>query len=74
MAVKEQPERFAKLFMRFPDGTAEPYVEAVVRGLAGLRLDPPLLLQVFEHARHITLRTRIAGSPAWSNPRLQPPS
>jgi hypothetical protein len=51
--TKDYPERFAGLLLRFPDDTAEPYVEAVLRGLAGARLDPQLLLTVCRHAQQI---------------------
>jgi hypothetical protein len=52
-ATKDAPERFARLLLRFPDDTAEPYVEAVLRGLAGARVDPQLLLTVCRHAQRI---------------------
>jgi hypothetical protein len=32
--TSKDPTRFARLILRFPDGTAEPYVSAVVRGIA----------------------------------------
>jgi hypothetical protein len=51
--TKEDPERFARLLLRFPDDTGEPYVEAVLRGLAGARLDPQLLLTVCRHAQQM---------------------
>jgi hypothetical protein len=52
-ATKDDPERFARLLLRFPDDTADPYVEGVLRGLAGTRLDPQLLLTVCRHAQRI---------------------
>jgi hypothetical protein len=51
--TKDEPARFARLLLRFPDDTAGPYVEAVLRGLAGARLDPQLLLAVCRHAQQI---------------------
>jgi hypothetical protein len=51
--TKEDPGRFARLLLRFSDDTAEAYVEAVLRGLAGARLEPQLLLTVLRHAQQI---------------------
>lgn len=51
--TKEDPDRFARLMLRIPPGTAEPYVSAVLRGLADVRVGHDLLLAVCRHARDI---------------------
>jgi hypothetical protein len=56
--TKEDPERFARLLLRIPAGTAEAYVGAILRGLADARVDPDLLLDVCRHA------LRLGGSDA----------
>lgn len=49
----KQPERFARLLLRLPSRTAQSYIDAVLRGIAGARLDPELLLAVCRHAQDI---------------------
>jgi hypothetical protein len=49
--TKEDPRRFAGLLLRIPPGTAEPYVGAILQGLAEARVDHALLLKVCRHAR-----------------------
>lgn len=49
----KQPERFARLLLRFPPVTAQSYIGAILRGIAGARLDPELLLAVCRHAQDI---------------------
>lgn len=56
--TKEDPQRFARLLLRIPSGTAEAYVAAILRGLADARVDHDLLLEVCRHAR------RLGGSDA----------
>ncbi len=51
--TKENPERFARLLLAIPPGTVEAYVGAILRGLAGARLDHPLLLDLCRHARDL---------------------
>lgn len=51
--TKENPERFARLLLAIPPGTAEAYAGAILRGLAGAHLDHPLLLDVCRHARDL---------------------
>lgn len=51
--VKDEPDRFARLFLRLPADIPEPYVHAILRGLAGTRLDPELLLGVCQRAHQI---------------------
>jgi hypothetical protein len=51
--TKEDPERFARLLLAIPPGTAEAYVGAILRGLAGAGLDQRLLLDVCRHARDL---------------------
>jgi hypothetical protein len=49
--TKEDPQRFARLLLRIPAGTAEAYVGAVLRGLADARVDHDQLLDVCRHAQ-----------------------
>jgi hypothetical protein len=49
----EDPQRFARLLLEIPRGTAEAYVASILRGLAAARLDSDLLLAVCRHARDI---------------------
>lgn len=49
----KQPERFARLLLRFRAGTAQSYIDAVVRAIAGARLDPELILAVCQHVHAI---------------------
>ncbi|MDP9418734.1 MAG: ATP-binding protein [Actinomycetota bacterium] len=49
----KHPERFARLLLRFPSGTAQSYIDAILRGVAGARLDPELLLAMCRHAQDI---------------------
>lgn len=56
--TKEDPQRFARLLVRIPAGTAEAYVAAILRGLADARVDHDLLLDVCRHAQ------RLGGSDA----------
>ncbi len=49
----KQPERFARLLLRFPAGTAQSYVDAILRGIAGARLDPELIVAVCQDAQAI---------------------
>jgi hypothetical protein len=53
--TSKDPARFARLLLRFPDGTAEPYVSAVVRGIAEAEqpLDVDLLSRVCFRAREL---------------------
>lgn len=51
--TKEDPERFALLLARVPEGTAEAYVGAVLRGLADARVRPDLLAEVGRHAKRL---------------------
>ena len=51
--TKEDPQRFARLLLRIPPGTAEAYVAAILRGLADARVDHQLLLDVCRHAQRI---------------------
>lgn len=51
--TKEDPQRFARLLLRIPAGTAEAYVSAILRGLAGERIDYDLLVEVCRHAQHL---------------------
>jgi hypothetical protein len=51
--TKVNPQRFVRLLLRFPGGAAAPYVAAVLRGLAGARVDPELLLGACQHAQQI---------------------
>lgn len=51
--TKEDPERFARLLLRIPAGTAEAYVAAILRGLADARVDHDLLLEVCRHAQRV---------------------
>jgi hypothetical protein len=55
-ATKVDPQRFVRLLLRFPGGTAAPYVAAVLRGLAGARVDPELLLRACQHAQQLAGR------------------
>ena len=52
-ATKADSQRFTQLLLRFPDGTAAPYVTAVLQGLAGARVDPQLLLRACQHAQQV---------------------
>jgi hypothetical protein len=51
--TKEDPRRFARLLLRMPPGTAEPYVGAILRGLAEARVEHDLFLAVCGHVRDI---------------------
>lgn len=59
--VKEQPERFARLAVRFPDDVAGPYVDAVLLGLADAA-EPAELETVLDAVRRLhALPERPAG-------------
>lgn len=49
--ASEAPQRFARLLLRFPNDVAQPYVDAILRGLTGRGLEPSLLLAVCQRAR-----------------------
>jgi hypothetical protein len=51
--TKEDPQRFARLLLAIPPGDAEAYVSAILRGLAGARLDRDLLLSVCRQVRNL---------------------
>lgn len=51
--TKEDPERFARLLLRLPAGIAEAYVSAILRGLAEVRIDHALLVEVCRHAQRL---------------------
>lgn len=48
--TKEDPQRFARLLLAIPPGTAEAYIGAILRGLTYARLDGDLLLEVCRRA------------------------
>ena len=48
--TKEDPQRFARLLLRIPTGTADAYVSAILRGLTDARVDLGQLLDVCRHA------------------------
>jgi hypothetical protein len=52
--TKDDPQRFARLLLDVPPGTPEAYVCAILRGLAGARLEPALLSEVCRHARDLS--------------------
>jgi hypothetical protein len=52
--TKDDHQRFARLLLDIPPGTAEAYVCAILRGLAGARLDPALLSEVCRHTRDLS--------------------
>ncbi len=49
----EDPERFAHLLLRLPADTPEPYVSAILRGLAKGHIDYDLLLKVCRRAHAV---------------------
>ncbi|MGB3411191.1 MAG: hypothetical protein WBA45_08325 [Microthrixaceae bacterium] len=51
--TKEDPHRFARLLTRLPSDTAEPYVAAILRGLADTPIPQDLLLEVCLCAKHL---------------------
>ncbi len=51
--TKQDPQRFARLLLRIPAGTAEAYAGAILRGLADARVDHDLLLDVCRHAQRL---------------------
>jgi hypothetical protein len=51
--TKTDPQRYARLLLRFPTGAPEAYVTAVLRGVAGAGLDGDLILDVIHHAREL---------------------
>jgi hypothetical protein len=51
--TKEDPQRFARLLLRIPTGTAEAYVSAILRGLADERIDRDLLVEVCRHVQRL---------------------
>ena len=69
--TKEDPQRFARLLLRIPAGTAEAYVAAILRGLADARVDHDLLLDVAGTPNASAAATRTAGS--FASSRRTPP-
>jgi hypothetical protein len=53
--TSNDPARFARLLLRFPEGTAEPYVSAVIRGIAEAKqpIDVELMSPVCLRAREL---------------------
>lgn len=51
--TKEDPQRFARLLLAIPPGTAEAYLGAILSGLATARLDSDMLVAVCRHARDL---------------------
>jgi hypothetical protein len=51
--TKEDPQRFARLLLRIPAGTAEAYTGGILRGLVDARIDNDLLVKVCRHAHHV---------------------
>ena len=51
--VKQEPERFAELVLRFPDYANPHYFEAVLRGISDANLDAEVVLRVCERCHGI---------------------
>lgn len=51
--TREDPQRFARLLLRVPAGTAEAYISAILGGLADERIDYDLLVEVCRQAQHL---------------------
>jgi hypothetical protein len=62
--TKTDPQRYARLLLRFPTGTSKAYVTAVLSGVAGAGLDGDLILDLIRRARELA-GTDANRSVAW---------
>jgi hypothetical protein len=60
-AAGQDPARFGRLLLRFPDSTNEAYVGAVLRGITGAPLEVDLILSVCRRAHQLASGEALRG-------------